>query len=70
MVVQLLEYSADMVISSCCSYHQLQLRIRPRGIVFGEVKQSTIYSEFDESCCKRPSKNKISYHGWLITMTS
>jgi len=36
----LLEYSADMVISSCCSpYQLLQLFIGPRAMVFGEVTQ-------------------------------
>jgi len=38
----LFEYSADMVISSCCNYYQPQLCVGLRGMVFGEVKQSTI----------------------------
>jgi len=33
----LFEYSADIVISSYCSYHQLQLCIGPRGMVFGKA---------------------------------
>jgi len=32
----LFEYSADVVISSCCSYYQLQLCVGPRGMVFRE----------------------------------
>jgi len=35
----------------CFSYYQLQLYVGPRGIVFGKVKQLTIYAKFGESSC-------------------
>jgi len=60
----LFEYSADMVISSCCSYYQLQLCIGPRAMVFGKVKQTTVYTlNLAKVLAKRSSKNKRSYHG-------
>jgi len=53
----LFEYSADIVISSR-SYYQLQLCIGPRGTMFGEVKQSTIYTKFGESSWKKVFKKQ------------
>jgi len=47
-----------MVISSCCNYFQLHLRIGPRGMVFGNVKQSTIYAKFGKSSCKKVFKKQ------------
>jgi len=46
------------VMPSCCSYYQLQLCIGPRGMVFGEVKKSTIYAKFGESSCKKAFKKQ------------
>ena len=37
--------------------YQLQLCTGPRGVVSGEVKQSTIYAKFGESSCKKVFKN-------------
>jgi len=51
----LFEYS---LISSSYSYYQLQLCVGPRGMVFAEVKQSTIYAIFGESSCKNVFKTK------------
>ena len=44
--------SNTSLISLCCSYYQLQLCIGLPSMVFGEVKQSTIYAKFGESSCK------------------
>jgi len=44
--------SNTLLISPCCSYYQLQLCVGPRGKVFGEIKQSTIYATFGERSCK------------------
>jgi len=49
-----------MVISSCCSYYQLQLCIAPPAMVFGKVKQTTIYAlNLAKFLAKRSSKKKI-----------
>jgi len=64
LVAELSEYSTDMVMSSCCRYYQLQLRIGSRSMVFGEVKQSTIYAKFGESSCKKAFK-KQNIIPWL-----
>jgi len=58
----LFECSADMVISPCCSYYQLQMCIGPRAMVFGEVKQSTIDVKFGESSCKNIIKKQKILH--------
>jgi len=69
----LFEYSVDVVISSC-SYYQLQLCIVPRGMMFGEVKQSTIYAKFGEISCKKVFKNQkikpwLTEHDDVINIT-
>jgi len=46
-----------MVMSSC-SYYQLQLCIGPRGMMFGEVKPSTIYVKYVESSYKKVFKKQ------------
>ena len=60
--------SNTLLISSSCSYSQLQLCVGPRGMVLGEVKQSTIYAKFGESSCKKVFKTKdhtmIDWAGW------
>jgi len=70
----LFEYFADMVISSCCSYCQLQLCIGPFGMVLGEVKQSAIYAKFGESSCKKVFKKQkiipwLTEHDGVIHIT-
>jgi len=62
-----------MVISSC-SYYQLQLCIGHRGMVFGEVEQSTIYANFGESSCKKVFKKQniilwLTDHDDVINIT-
>jgi len=63
-----------MVISSCCSYYQLQLCVGPLGMVFGDVKQSTIYAKFGEKSCIKVFKNQkiipwLSEHNGVINIT-
>jgi len=58
--------SNALLIPPCCSYYELQLCAGARGMVFGEVKQSTIYAKFGDVS----SKNKRAYHGRLSTITS
>jgi len=52
-----------MVIPSC-SYYQLQLCIGPRDMMFGDVKQSTIYVKYVERSCKKVFK-KQKIMPWL-----
>jgi len=59
----------------CCSYYQLQLCVGPRGMVFGKVKQSTIYAKFDESSCYKVFKKQkiipwLTEHDDVINITS
>jgi len=67
--------SNTLLISSCCSYYQLQLCVGLRGMVFGEVKQSTIYAKFGESSCKKAFKKQkiipcLTEHDDVINMLS
>jgi len=48
-----------LLISSCCSYYQLQLCVGPRGMAFGKVKQSTMYAKFGASNFKKVFKKNI-----------
>jgi len=47
-----------VLISLRCSYYQLQLCVGLRGMVFWEVKQSTIYAKFGESSYKKVFKKQ------------
>jgi len=59
----------------CCSHYQLQLCIGPRAMVFGEVKQSTIYAKFGDSSCKKILKKQkilpwFTEHDDVTTITA
>jgi len=74
MIVVTCSNSLLIVISLCCSYYQLQLCIGPLGMVFGEVKQSTIYAKFGESSSKNVSKKQniipwLTEHDDVINIT-
>jgi len=66
----LFEYSADVAISPCCSYYQLQLCSGPAPWCSGRLSSLQLTLNLAKVLAKISSKNKRSYHGWLNTMTS